>query len=249
MLPLFIVTSVGFGDFRFVYIFAAKYMSHKKRAQRERAAADDFQAAVMAKADASRLHTTADAELFVVDIGCTGVRRRKKATPNVRKAASHNVTPTHRNSPTRRENGESRKRRRNDGRESPLPDDALIDLWGAPPHAAAANRVARVLPAHAKTSTSLPGMSYNPQPRDHHDILASAVAVELRRDEAHVEKDPVWARALSAKSLALAAGEEDKEVTNFLLRIVVAHSFIGQLLPWWRTCTHPPAPPPPLGYG
>jgi hypothetical protein len=93
----------------------------------------------------------------------------------------------------------------------------VADIWDQPSAAggaeAATNLMGRVAlaaarlapkgrstPKHAKPSACHPGLSYNPQTKDHQDVVAAAVAVELSRNEAEAEKDELWSRALAAKA-------------------------------------------------
>lgn len=100
-----------------------------------------------------------------------------------------------------------------------LPGEGVADIWDAPAAANAAdNQIenadasaqaavrlagkARATPKHAKPLACHPGLSYNPQTKDHQDIVAAAVAVELSRNEAKAEKDELWSRAMAAKAAA-----------------------------------------------
>lgn len=61
----------------------------------------------------------------------------------------------------------------------------------------------------AKLGVCHPGQSYNPTEDDHDDVLASAVAVELRRQEAvDDEKRPV-AVGMSKQTLDLLIGDSE----------------------------------------
>lgn len=190
-------------------------MSRAKRAQREQVVAAEFQAAAAVGAESTRLQAKADADLFVVDAVGTGVRRRKKIAPKPSQKPAKKVTAKRRSVPTQADLGK-RKRLRDGDRPKASVDDAVTDIWGAAPSSsnapgkAARSKVVRSLPAHAKTAPCChPGVSYNPRTEDHQDIVAAAVAVELRRNEAKVEKDPMWARALEANSLAVAEAEHE----------------------------------------
>lgn len=67
---------------------------------------------------------------------------------------------------------------------------------------------ARVTPIIAKPGLCHPGSSYNPQLSDHQDIVAAAVAVELRRAEALSERN-----ALSKWNSRRAASEQISELS------------------------------------
>ncbi|CAM9558266.1 unnamed protein product, partial [Discosporangium mesarthrocarpum] len=54
-----------------------------------------------------------------------------------------------------------------------------------------------------------PGQSYNPTEEDHDDVLAQAVAVELRREEAVKDEAEPISKGLSASTLALLKGDEN----------------------------------------
>lgn len=69
----------------------------------------------------------------------------------------------------------------------------------------------RATPAHAKPALSHPGMSYNPQTGDHQDIIAAAVAVELRRTEAKQMKDPLWLKAKEQSMQEFDSNEEESD--------------------------------------
>lgn len=63
----------------------------------------------------------------------------------------------------------------------------------------------------AKLGVCHPGQSYNPTEDDHDDVLASAVAVELKRQEAVEDEQRPLAMGLSKETLALMT-QEDEEV-------------------------------------
>jgi len=101
-----------------------------------------------------------------------------------------------------------------------LRGEGVADIWDPPAAADAADHQiesandsapaavrlalkARATPKHAKPLACHPGLSYNPQTKDHQDIVAAAVAVELSRNEAQAEKDELWSRAMAAKKTAL----------------------------------------------
>lgn len=69
-------------------------------------------------------------------------------------------------------------------------------------------------PSHAKPQGCHPGMSYNPHVEDHQDIVATAVAVELRREEAKGQKDPLWENALTKKRDETGNSTEESESEN-----------------------------------
>jgi len=56
--------------------------------------------------------------------------------------------------------------------------------------------VSRSTPSHAKPAACHPGLSYNPRTSDHQDIVAAAVAIELRREEAKSDRDQLVVAAL-----------------------------------------------------
>ncbi|CAM9250186.1 unnamed protein product [Hapterophycus canaliculatus] len=66
----------------------------------------------------------------------------------------------------------------------------------------------------AKLSVCHPGQSYNPTEEDHEDVLASAVAVELKRQEAIEEERAPISAGMSKETLALIIGDEDDESSS-----------------------------------
>jgi hypothetical protein len=100
----------------------------------------------------------------------------------------------------------------------------LSDLWGSVQGKEEKKKAcARLTPVHAKLPASHPGTSYNPQVEDHQDIIAEAVAVELRRAEASQMKDPLWAEARKKSNQSFddnieEDSESDSEVTNFKVK-------------------------------
>ena len=208
------------------------------RKEREKNVVEEFQEASASKAESSRLSKTTDAELFVLDANGTGVRRRKKVALKLSAKPQKKIVSKRRSVPSELDLAK-RKRRRDEGRSNPnsafdkrsdvsnlwaqLPcKDA--DPWTMPFHTSNSLETAhlasfvtksrastkiRKLPEHAKTDACHPGISYNPQTSDHQDIVAAAVAVEIRRDEARAEKDPMWARAIAANSLAVVGSDDE----------------------------------------
>ena len=67
--------------------------------------------------------------------------------------------------------------------------------------------MSRSTPSHAKAATCHPGLSYNPRTSDHQDIVAAAVAVELRREEAKVDRDHLVVAALDRDRSHIGEGE------------------------------------------
>lgn len=61
----------------------------------------------------------------------------------------------------------------------------------------------------AKLGVCHPGQSYNPTEDDHDDVLASAVAVELKRQEAVEDEQRPVAMGMSKETLALLTGEDE----------------------------------------
>lgn len=170
------------------------------RKERLKEVASDFQATAEEQSSASRFQLKADEDLFVVDTVATIVRKKRKLEPKERKAK---VEATKLFKKALKSQAFERKRPR------PAKPEQVEDLWevvqdegGA--KAAKTAPKARATPKHAKPSTSAchPGLSYNPQTKDHQDVVAAAVAVELSRNEAQVEKDELWARALAVKVVA-----------------------------------------------
>lgn len=53
-----------------------------------------------------------------------------------------------------------------------------------------------------------PGQSYNPTEDDHDDVLASAVAVELKRQEAIEEERAPVSAGMSKETLAVIVGDD-----------------------------------------
>lgn len=60
----------------------------------------------------------------------------------------------------------------------------------------------------AKLGVCHPGQSYNPTEDDHEDVLASAVAVELRREEAAEDEKKPISQGMSKETLAVLVGDE-----------------------------------------
>lgn len=60
----------------------------------------------------------------------------------------------------------------------------------------------------AKLGVCHPGQSYNPTEEDHQDVLASAVAVELRREEALADEKKPISQGMSNETLAVLVGDE-----------------------------------------
>ena len=60
----------------------------------------------------------------------------------------------------------------------------------------------------AKLGVCHPGQSYNPTPEDHQDVLAGAVAVELRRQEAIDQEAKPVSAGMSKETLELLIGDE-----------------------------------------
>ncbi|CAM9494971.1 unnamed protein product [Ascophyllum nodosum] len=63
----------------------------------------------------------------------------------------------------------------------------------------------------AKLGVCHPGQSYNPTPEDHQDVLAGAVAVELRRQEAIDQEAKPVSAGMSKETLELLIGDEEGE--------------------------------------
>lgn len=61
----------------------------------------------------------------------------------------------------------------------------------------------------AKLGVCHPGQSYNPAEEDHEDVLASAVAVELKRQEAIEEESAPISAGMSEETLSVIIGDED----------------------------------------
>ncbi|CAM9450752.1 unnamed protein product [Ectocarpus fasciculatus] len=66
----------------------------------------------------------------------------------------------------------------------------------------------------AKLGVCHPGQSYNPAEEDHEDVLASAVAVELKRQEAIEEESAPISAGMSEETLAVIIGDEDDEESS-----------------------------------
>ncbi|CAN0220482.1 unnamed protein product, partial [Ectocarpus sp. 8 AP-2014] len=66
----------------------------------------------------------------------------------------------------------------------------------------------------AKLGVCHPGQSYNPAEEDHDDVLASAVAVELKRQEAIEEESAPISAGMSEETLAVIIGDEDDEESS-----------------------------------
>lgn len=66
----------------------------------------------------------------------------------------------------------------------------------------------------AKLGVCHPGQSYNPTEEDHQDVLASAVAVELRREEALADEKKPISQGMSNETLAVLVGDEDDESSD-----------------------------------
>lgn len=60
----------------------------------------------------------------------------------------------------------------------------------------------------AKLAVCHPGQSYNPTEDDHDDVLASAVAVELKRQEAIEEEQAPVSKGMSKETLKYIVGDE-----------------------------------------
>lgn len=70
----------------------------------------------------------------------------------------------------------------------------------------------------AKLGVCHPGQSYNPTEDDHDDVLASAVAVELKRQAAIDEERAPISAGMSEETLALIVGDEDDVSPRCLLQ-------------------------------
>ncbi|CAM9810471.1 unnamed protein product [Pylaiella littoralis] len=66
----------------------------------------------------------------------------------------------------------------------------------------------------AKLGVCHPGQSYNPAEDDHEDVLASAVAVELKRQAAIEEESAPVSAGMSKETLAVIVGDEDDEESS-----------------------------------
>eukprot|EP00752_Nemacystus_decipiens_P018642 g16715.t1 len=66
----------------------------------------------------------------------------------------------------------------------------------------------------AKLGVCHPGQSYNPTEDDHDDVLASAVAVELRRQEAIEEEKAPVSKGMSEETLKCIVGDEESESSD-----------------------------------
>eukprot|EP00903_Cladosiphon_okamuranus_P012394 g11616.t1 len=66
----------------------------------------------------------------------------------------------------------------------------------------------------AKLGICHPGQSYNPTEDDHEDVLASAVAVELKRQEAIEEEKAPVSKGMSKETLAFIVGDDDSESSD-----------------------------------
>jgi hypothetical protein len=177
---------------------ALPIMAPSKRVQREKSVSATFQEAIVAHVESARLERTKDAELFVVDTASVSIRRRKKILLALVKEA-----PKVRERPALEVAVKQRKR----------PVDAaieIIDLWGQ--SSGQSSKKSRLTPIQAKPSACHPGLSYNPQTSDHQDILALAVSVELRRDEAKSEVGPLEKISLECPSSAPAELGDSDEV-------------------------------------
>jgi hypothetical protein len=112
----------------------------------------------------------------------------------------------------------------------------LSDLWGSVQGKKEKKKAcARLTPVHAKLPASHPGTSYNPQVEDHQDIIAEAVAVELRRAEASQMKDPLWAEARKKSNQSFddnieEDSESDSEVSNFKVKKLISLQKASQLI-------------------
>ncbi|CAN0440713.1 unnamed protein product, partial [Laminaria digitata] len=66
----------------------------------------------------------------------------------------------------------------------------------------------------AKLGVCHPGQSYNPTEDDHDDVVASAIAVELKRQEAVEDEQRPVAMGMSKETLALMIGEDEGDESS-----------------------------------
>eukprot|EP01036_Dinobryon_divergens_P031466 gene31466-40866_t len=141
----------------------------------------EYEDASLIELSEKRLVAQKDEELFTVDTAGRQSRKRK-----ARLDFSEARSPL-RHPPSK---AESRlvKKLLVTSRPSPAKKDAtsLSDLWGDCEQVTAVDSVRR------PSSVALPGQSYNPTPRDHQNILAEAVALEIiKRENAERFDKPV----------------------------------------------------------
>jgi hypothetical protein len=164
----------------------------------------EYEDATIVELSEKRLVAQRDEELFTVDTTGRHSRKRKTQIDDSSSALRH--------PPSKAESRLIKKLLVSSKKSAdPIEASGLRDIWIDSEEVSAEAGSAKRPPAGC--SIALPGQSYNPSPRDHQNILAEAVALEIIKKE-HAERFEQPGAAVAVPGYVPAgggAGEDDRE--------------------------------------
>lgn len=202
----------------------------KKREKRIAQLSKEYEDAVVDQALTKSYEAIANDNLFVVDRDGSAKRKKKAMKELIPKATNTFISPTEQKiinkyitkgfpSQTKKAYGEDiveiSSKKRKGGK---VLESSLTDIWG------------EVTPSHddseeskkKKMRVALPGQSYHPNPRDHQNLVAEAVAIEMKLQEATNPK--------STENSTKALIPAEYSVNNFHLQNQTARDITNLLL-------------------